>query len=172
MDKNLVVETLEKNMCSLNLNKKNSDITHNEFNNFSKIDFAFNNTKFELGISLYSNAIFIIISTNSKLGSFYIGECENKDTLQPEENLIEVKCILGNRQDDSTSFLANSLITYIFTKMFKPENSYKFEKIEKIILSVTIKFSELIQGKDVETKQEYRELITLLRNKIEELLNF
>jgi hypothetical protein len=169
---NLGVETIEKNINSLNLNNLNSNIPQNEFNNFSKTDFSFNNTKFELGISLYSNTIFIIISTNSKLGSFYIGECENQDTLDPEENLYEIQCILGNRQDEATSVLANSLITYVFTKMFKSENSYKFEKIEKILLSVTIKFSELIPGEDVETKKEYRELNTLIRNKIEELLNF
>ncbi len=139
------VEGMEKSLNSLNLNNPN---IKNEFNNFSKTEFIFNNTEFELGISLYSNLLFIIISSNSKLGSFYVGECENKDTLDPLENLYEIQCILGDRRDEATSFLSNSVITFVFNKMLQSEESHRFDKIEKVIVSTTIKFSDLIPSEE------------------------
>ena len=143
---------IDNKLNSLSINNKNENLTYNindnsngisndnEFNNFMKTNFSFNNTLFELGVSIYSNMIFIIISSNSKLGSFYIGVCENRDLLDPMENLYDVQCLLGNRKDEANEFLCNTIITYIFNSILDENNIDKFSKIEKVMLSTSIKY--------------------------------
>jgi hypothetical protein len=169
-----------------NANSSTNNFNYNEFcssnlNNFNKVEFSYNNKKFELCVSSYSNLIFIIVSTNGKLGSFYLGEVENKDLFDNDENLFEIRCLLGNRKDEINEFFCNNLIIFLLNKITNNESDsyYRFSKIGKILFSTSIKFTELFNNNDkpyedandVLMKDEFKEFLKLIKMKISELLN-
>lgn len=153
-------EVLLNKVENINLN------TYEKSKNFRKTQITLNNTNFDICVSVYSNVIFIVVTQNGKLGSFYVGECEHMDDLSIEENIYEVKCLLGNRQDEQNEQFCNMLIHFIFNYIYNESNIERFSKIEKIILSTTIKFNELFKDKN-----EFMQLIKSVTNSVLNILN-
>lgn len=172
------INLVEKNIDNIQLND-NPESLDKRFNNFKKVNLSYNNINIELAISIYSNLIFIIITGNSKLGYFYIGELEEdeENMLDPIENIYEIKCLMGDRQNESHSFLSNYIITNVFNKI-RASKSGNFMKIQKILLSSSIKFAELFDTISLENENdlvfrpELKEFLNTLLKKIDELLNY
>jgi hypothetical protein len=137
----------------------------NEFNNFRKTKFAYKENEYELGISLYSKLIFVIISENCKMGNFWIGEIEGED-INDGEDFTEIKCLLGDRTNEMNSFFANFLISYLLTS-FKES---KFSKIQKVLLSAPIKLNNYSNNDGV-LSPELKEFLEVIKKNILLLLN-
>jgi hypothetical protein len=153
-------EILLNKVENINLN------TYEKSKNFRKTQITLDNTNFEICVSIYYNVIFIVVTSNGKLGSFYMGECEHRDDFQSEDNIYEIKCLLGNRQDELNEQFCNMVIKFIFNYIFNENNIERFSKIEKIILSTTIKFNELFTE-----KKQFMQLIKIVTNSILDILN-
>ena len=90
------------------------------------VNFSYNNQKYEINVSLYSNAVMIFICYNAKLANMYelnidLEEEQEKNAyndLIGEENEVKdidiAECILGKRGNERFNFMANFIISYIF----------------------------------------------------------
>ena len=140
-------------------------------NNFKKINFEFENKKYELNTTLYSNAILITISFSSKISQIFTlninDESENENILFDEDlkenNILMSDCILGDRRNEKLKFISNIILTNI-SKIIKKKSN----KIQKLILSLNLPnefFSEEIFEIDEKTK-EFLNIINKNINKI------
>ena len=140
-------------------------------NNFKKINFEFENKKYELNTTLYSNAILIIISFSSKISQIFTlninDESEDENILFDEDlkenNILMSDCILGDRRNEKLKFISNIILTNI-SKIIKKKSN----KIQKLILSLNLPnefFSEEIFEIDEKTK-EFLNIINKNINKI------
>ncbi len=161
---------------NLKMSKSGNIFPNDNIKNFKSTIFEYLGFKFTLCITIFSNLIFVIISQNGKLGSFYLGEKDQeKDFLEEEseEFVINTKCLLGNRKDETNLFLSETLIR----KIFQSSSEY----IKKVLISTTIKFDEIVQcvNEDLEdlkiekilASDKYRSFIELLVLKVIEILN-
>jgi len=140
-------------------------------NNFKKINFEFENKKYELNTTLYSNAILITISFSSKISQIFTlninDESEDENILFDEDlkenNILMSDCILGDRRNEKLKFISNIILTNI-SKIIKKKSN----KIQKLILSLNLPnefFSEEIFEIDEKTK-EFLNIINKNINKI------
>ena len=140
-------------------------------NNFKKINFEFENKKYELNTTLYSNAILITISFSSKISQIFTlninDESEDENILFDEDlkenNILMSDCILGDRRNKKLKFISNIILTNI-SKIIKKKSN----KIQKLILSLNLPnefFSEEIFEIDEKTK-EFLNIINKNINKI------
>jgi hypothetical protein len=136
----------------------------NEFNNFRKTKFNFKDIEYELGISLYSKLIFVILSENSKMGNFWIGEIEGED-FNDGEDYTEIKCLLGDRTNETNSFFTNFIISFLLTSL----KESKFTKIQKVLLSAPIKLNQFSTEQGL--SEEYKEFLQIIKKNILSLLN-
>ena len=134
-----------------------------KLNNFRKINFKHKDIEYELGISIYSKLIFVIFTDTCKLGNMYIGELEEED--MDETEFMDVKCILGDRSNEESQFLANFIINYIFTGLKQTDNT----KIQKVLVSSSLKKNSF-SNKDGLTSG-YKDLIGLVKENVTTLLN-
>jgi hypothetical protein len=146
-----------------------SEVKNEIRGNFKKSKFNFNESGVEVGVSIYSNLIFIIITGNSKIGALYIGQTDKEDPLDSEENFHEVSCLLGNRKDEVTQHFATFLITQLLNYLSK-----KNSKIQKILLSSSIKFNELMKtglnDDDILQSKEYKNFLEVTKSEIGNIL--
>jgi hypothetical protein len=162
---NLTINILNKFSSPLNyLNLMEND-KPDQLNNFRKANFKFKDVEYELGISLYSQLIFIIVTENSKLGNMYIGEIENEDFIEEDSEFFDVKCILGDRNNEESQFLANFVINYLFRSLKNSNNS----KIQKILVSSTLKRGSFTDDNGL--TGEFKNFISVLKENLIVLLN-
>ena len=143
--------------------------------NFRQISFEYEQIKYEISVSLYSNLIFIIISSEGKITNLYSMDTdvftEENNYYDNEEDKSEIeiaKCILGDRRNEKNQFIANLLLTYISKSI-----SSKSDKIEKIILSLNLNNPNENNEKNLnfELSNETKELIDILKSNISKIFN-
>ena len=115
--------------------------------NFRSENFEYNKQKYEINVSLYSNAILVFISFNGKIANLYELNIDIDEELaennfgyafgcDAEDNIKDIaiaKCILGKRGNDQMNFIANFIISYIKDIIIKINT-----KIDKICLSLSL----------------------------------
>jgi hypothetical protein len=174
---------------NFNTNSQLSIFEESKLNNFKKINFEFNEITFELGISLYSNLVFVILmpTTNLKPGSFWQAEIEEEN----EEGLVDddeeeigtklksdVKCLLGNRKDEASNFFSNFIINFVSNGIKKSIGSgHILERVKKVLFSFSIKFSDIVKDNsnhqsvvDISLTEDFKSFINITCNKLSEIL--
>jgi len=168
-------------LLNINMMETENALKHS-FNNFQKITFTWNTVALELGVSCYSNLVFLILSSNGKLGCFYTGEIENQEEInnnsdnEYDTNIYEIKCLLGNRRDEANYVLCSNIITNLLSRVIK-KNPHS--KIKKIIVSTSLKFNELFDLLDVDDSsesnlienKEFQRFLITIKDKISQILN-
>ena len=112
--------------------------------NYRSVSFSYNEQKYEINVSLYSNAILVFISFNGKISNLYelnIDKSEEEEMNDymgdnPEDNIKDIEiaeCILGKRGNEQMNFIANFIMTYIKDIILKINS-----KINKICLSLSL----------------------------------
>lgn len=157
--------------------------------NFRKKTFEFCKCTYELAISLYTNAIFIIITPNGKIGNMYIMDIDdddNEETLILDElqdddinitttdntDTIDVpriessSCVLGDRRNEKTQFISDFILSFISKQLIKRTTA-----INKLILSITLSAEEYDDVLSFELTQHNKELIDIIKLNISQLLN-
>jgi phage anti-repressor protein len=143
--------------------------------NFRQSNFEYKNIKYDISVSLYSNLIFIIISSEGKITNLYSMDTdaftEENNYYDNEEDKSEIeiaKCILGDRRNEKNQFIANLLLTYISKSI-----SSKSDKIEKIILSLNLNNPNENNENNLnfELSNETKELIDILKSNISKIFN-
>ncbi len=143
--------------------------------NFRQISFEYEQIKYEISVSLYSNLIFIIISSEGKITNLYsidIDSFSEENTFYHEEednSEIEIaKCILGDRRNEKNQFIANLLLSYLCKSI-----SSKSDKIEKIILSLNLNNTndKTENTLNFELTKETKELIDILKTNLNKIFN-
>ena len=153
----------------------NSIKPYDSNSNFRQSNFEYKNIKYDISVSLYSNLIFIIISSEGKITNLYSMDTdaftEENNYYDNEEDKSEIeiaKCILGDRRNEKNQFIANLLLTYISKSI-----SSKSDKIEKIILSLNLNNPNENNEKNLnfELLNETKELIDILKSNISKIFN-
>ena len=153
----------------------NSIKPYDSNSNFRQSNFEYKNIKYDISVSLYSNLIFIIISSEGKITNLYSMDTdaftEENNYYDNEEDKSEIeiaKCILGDRRNEKNQFIANLLLTYISKSI-----SSKSDKIEKIILSLNLNNPNENSEKNLnfELSNETKELIDILKSNISKIFN-
>ena len=153
----------------------NSIKPYDSNSNFRQSNFEYKNIKYDISVSLYSNLIFIIISSEGKITNLYSMDTdaftEENNYYDNEEDKSEIeiaKCILGDRRNEKNQFIANLLLTYISKSI-----SSKSDKIEKIILSLNLNNPNENNEKNLnfELSNETKELIDKIKNNISKIFN-
>ena len=149
----------EGNLSKIKEIEKNLNFRKNEF---------YHNKKYELGVSIYSNAIFIIVTANGKMGSIYqleTSEEEEADTEfipgltseEPQYKLPELKsaeCLIGDRRDERNQFIANIILSFVSKEIQK-----KNQKIKTFLFSISDdKFNSKSFDLDENTQNFIKEL--------------
>ena len=112
--------------------------------NYRSVSFKYNEQKYEINVSLYSNAILVFISFNGKISNLYelnIDKSEEEEMNDymgdnPEDNIKDIEiaeCILGKKGNEQMNFIANFIMTYIKDIILKINS-----KINKICLSLSL----------------------------------
>ena len=149
--------------------------TYDSNSNFRQIFIEYEQIKYEISVSLYSNLIFIIISSEGKITNLYSMDTdaftEENNYYDNEEDKSEIeiaKCILGDRRNEKNQFIANLLLTYLCKSI-----SSKSDKIEKIILSLNLNNPNENNEKNLnfELSNETKELIDILKSNISKIFN-
>jgi phage anti-repressor protein len=153
----------------------NSIKPYDSNSNFRQSNFEYKNIKYDISVSLYSNLIFIIISSEGKITNLYSMDTdaftEENNYYDNEEDKSEIeiaKCILGDRRNEKNQFIANLLLTYISKSI-----SSKSDKIEKIILSLNLNNPNENNENNLnfELSNETKELIDILKSNISKIFN-
>ena len=153
----------------------NSIKPYDSNSNFRQSNFEYKNIKYDISVSLYSNLIFIIISSEGKITNLYSMDTdaftEENNYYDNEEDKSEIeiaKCILGDRRNEKNQFIANLLLTYISKSI-----SSKSDKIEKIILSLNLNNPNENNEKNLnfELSNETKEIIDILKSNISKIFN-
>ena len=125
--------------------------------NFRCANFIYNEQKYEMNVSLYSNTILVFISYNGKISNLYE---LNIDAHEEKENYfddgdIDIKdvdighCILGKRGNDQMNFFSNFIMSNIKDIIIN-NNS----KITKICLSLSLD-NKLLNDFEDNNKDKY-----------------
>ena len=153
----------------------NSIKPYDSNSNFRQSNFEYKNIKYDISVSLYSNLIFIIISSEGKITNLYSMDTdaftEENNYYDNEEDKSEIeiaKCILGDRRNEKNQFIANLLLSYLCKSI-----SYKSDKIEKIILSLNLNNPNENNENNLnfELSNETKELIDILKSNISKIFN-
>ena len=171
---------MESEFKDLNIEKKlklnDSFISESKNSNFRKSVIQLPNGTVELGISFYSNMLFVIINSNGKLGNIWIGELEQESD-DHEENFSDIRCILGNRKDQISQFLSDTIINFIFNEIKINKNDSKFNNIKKIMLSLALKYQNLFENDFKPSDQDellytndFKKFVSELKKNLSELL--
>ena len=156
--------------------------------NFRKKTFEFCKSTYELAISLYTNAIFIIITPNGKIGNMYIMDIDdddneetlirdelqegdiittdNTDTTADAPRIESSSCVLGDRRNEKTQFISDFILSFISKQLIKRTTA-----IDKLILSITLSAEEYDDVLSFELTQHNKDLIDIIKLNISQLLN-
>ena len=156
--------------------------------NFRKKTFEFCKSTYELAISLYTNAIFIIITPNGKIGNMYIMDIDdddneetlirdelqegdiittdNTDTTADAPRIESSSCVLGDRRNEKTQFISDFILSFISKQLIKRTTA-----IDKLILSITLTAEEYDDVLSFELTQHNKDLIDIIKLNISQLLN-
>ena len=139
--------------------------------NYRSIIFTFNEQKYEINVSLYSNAILVFISFNGKISNLYelnIDNSEEQDMNdynyidESEENYIKdieiAQCILGKRGNEQMDFIANFIMTYIKDIILKINS-----KINKICLSLSLDINLV---NNIEEHEKVKKFLNIIKENI------
>ena len=120
--------------------------------------------------------LFVIINSNGKLGNIWIGELEQESD-DHEENFSDIRCILGNRKDQISQFLSDTIINFIFNEIKINKNDSKFNNIKKIMLSLALKYQNLFENDFKPSDQDellytndFKKFVSELKKNLSELL--
>ena len=153
----------------------NSIKPYDSNSNFRQSNFEYKNIKYDISVSLYSNLIFIIISSEGKITNLYSMDTdaftEENNYYDNEEDKSEIeiaKCILGDRRNEKNQFIANLLLTYLCKSI-----SSKSDKIEKIVLSLNLNntHNKNENNLNFELTKEIKELIDILKTNLNKIFN-
>ena len=156
--------------------EKNCIEEYNSSNNYRSIKYNYNNINYELNVSLYSNAIMIFISYNSKISKMYelninIEEEQEKNEYNyfcgnDEDNIKDIdiaNCILGKRGNEQLDFFVNVIMSYIKDIILKINT-----KINKICLAICLD-GDLM--KNIEKNEIIKDFINLTKENIDKIFN-
>jgi len=181
MDKDIISTKLD----DLNLEKSTNE-NKNEFNNFQKKKFAYNSVQYELGINLYNNMIFFILTSTGKLGSIYLHEIISEETFEFETdeekndnsliNNDNIVTLIGDRKDELSLFICNILLSYIVNNLKIKERN---NKIVKLMMSICVMKNDIgvdigVDVNDIDKcikNNFFKEFILLVKNQIKEMLD-
>ena len=151
--------------------EKNSIKEYASNNNYRRVSFLFKEQKYEMNVSLYSNAILVFICHNGKVSNIYelnINMEEEQEANEfgifgddPRENLKDIdiaQCVLGTRGNEHMDFIANFILSYIKEIIIKINS-----KINKICLSLNLD-NNLI--KNIEDKNEVKKFLDITKDNI------
>lgn len=144
--------------------------------NFRTVNFVYNEQKYEINVSLYSNAILAFISFNGKISNIYelnLDEDEEQEVNDfnymgdnEEDNIKDIalaQCILGKRGNEHMDFIANFIITYIKDIIIKVNN-----KINRICLSLCLDNNLL---KNIEDRNMIKNFLDTIKDNIGKIFN-
>jgi hypothetical protein len=153
--------------------------------NFRKTTFEFCKCTYELAVSLYTNALFIIITPNGKIGNVYIMDIDDddneetliRDELQEDDNNTDCNyndapriesssCVLGDRRNEKTQFISDFILSFISKQLIKQTNA-----IDKLILSITLNADEYNDVLSFELTPHNKALIDIIKLNVSQLLN-
>ena len=132
-----------------------NDKTDTKPSNFFKVTFGFKGKNFELGFSLYSNLIFIIVTYDAKLGNIWLAEIEEETEgylLEEEDNDInfEIKCILGERNNELYRIISSMIVRKLSSIYRKKGNLLK-----------TVLVSLAFRSSDIENTENVDDFVTI-----------
>ena len=148
--------------------------------NYRSTNFEFNNKKYELNISLYSNALFIFLCNNGKISNIYELniDIENEEEVinidDEEDNIKDIEianCILGKRGNDKMNFIANVILTYVKEFIEKINN-----KIIKLCLAVNLN-DDLIkeyynnEPEEIKQRDNIKKFLDLIKESFKKIFN-
>ena len=144
--------------------------------NFRSVNFVYNEHKYEINVSLYSNAILIFVCFNGKISNLYelnldIEEEQEKNEFDymgenEEENIKDIEiaqCILGKRGNEHMDFIANFIMSYIKDIISKINS-----KICKICLSLSLDNNLL---NNISDHAKIKEFLNLAKSNIGKIFN-
>ena len=144
--------------------------------NFRTVNFVYNEQKYEINVSLYSNAILAFISFNGKISNIYelnLDEDEEQEVNDfnymgdnEEGNIKDIalaQCILGKRGNEHMDFIANFIITYIKDIIIKVNN-----KINRICLSLCLDNNLL---KNIEDRNMIKNFLDTIKDNVGKIFN-
>lgn len=144
--------------------------------NFRTVNFVYNEQKYEINVSLYSNAILAFISFNGKISNIYelnLDEDEEQEVNDfnymgdnEEDNIKDIalaQCILGKRGNEHMDFIANFIITYIKDIIIKVNN-----KINRICLSLCLDNNLL---KNIEDRNMIKNFLDTIKDNVGKIFN-
>ena len=144
--------------------------------NFRTVNFVYNEQKYEINVSLYSNAILAFISFNGKISNIYelnLDEDEEQEVNDfnymgdnEEGNIKDIalsQCILGKRGNEHMDFIANFIITYIKDIIIKVNN-----KINRICLSLCFDNKLL---KNIEDRNMIKNFLDTIKDNVGKIFN-
>ena len=142
--------------------------------NYRSVNFTFNEQKYEINVSLYSNAILVFISYNGKISNLYELNIDNSEELEmndyyiveSEENIKDIEiaqCILGKRGNEQMDFIANFIMTYIKDIIVKNNT-----KINKICLSLSLD-NNLVNN--IEEQGKVKNFLNIIKENIGKIFN-
>lgn len=139
--------------------------------NYRHDTFQVNNIKYDIGISIYSNAIMIIVTYNGKIGNMYTLDADEEEEMNyiEEGDAPEIKmcqCVLGDRRNEKIMFIANLILSSIQKKI-----SIKNSKIKKLILSLTLDESNSNNNKEFTINEETKTFISSMKESLNKILN-
>ena len=139
--------------------------------NYRHDTFEVNKIKYVIGISIYSNAIMIIVTYNGKIGNMYTLDAEEEEEINyiEEGDAPEIKmcqCILGDRRNEKTLFISNLILSSIQKKI-----SLKNSKIKKYLLSLTLDESHSSDNKEFTINEDTKVFISALKESLNKILN-
>ncbi len=144
--------------------------------NFRTVNFIYNEQKYEINVSLYSNAILVFISFNGKISNIYELNLDVEEEQEmndfnymggnQEDNIKDIdlaQCILGKRGNEHMDFIANFIITYIKDIIIKVNN-----KINRICLSLCLDNNLL---KNIEDRNITKNFLDTIKDNVGKIFN-
>ena len=144
--------------------------------NFRTVNFIYNEQKYEINVSLYSNAILVFISFNGKISNIYELNLDVEEEQEmndfnymggnQEDNIKDIdlaQCILGKRGNEHMDFIANFIITYIKDIIIKVNN-----KINRICLSLCLDNNLL---KNIEDRKITKNFLDTIKDNVGKIFN-
>ena len=139
--------------------------------NFRTVNFMFNEQKYDLNVSLYSNAIFVFISYNGKISNLYELNIESNEEQENyfndgDEEIKDIDighCILGKRGNEQMNFISNFIMSYI-----KDIVTCINTKIIKICLSLSLDNKFI---RDIEENDKVKNFLNEIKKNISKIFN-
>ena len=131
----------------------------------------FNEQKYDLNVSLYSNAIFVFISYNGKISNLYELNIESNEEQENyfndgDEEIKDIDighCILGKRGNEQMNFISNFIMSYI-----KDIVTCINTKIIKICLSLSLDNKFI---RDIEENDKVKNFLNEIKKNISKIFN-